>query len=332
MKKIIVLLLMLLLFCSGCRPEEEQLVTIGTEDGGGSGYGVSAKSVLNLSDFYFITQNSTRINNRITLGTPVYVLGESETYTLSDGSQVVLTYDTKGVLHDALYTDFESGKSYGLFDKLVQLGVLRGEADSGDTPSENGDTENHNGGQQTDGGKLPVLSDKTYEKQAFDGGLSLYLDRTAVLTTFGAPNSFAGRFYKKDSYIIDCYRLNDGSTLLLDYGFDRKSLRCAAIKGADGVTKTYLGAWTAQSKPADFVRPRIELNQVTSLSKGTNTQKVYETLGEPAWFEGAASNYRDAYMLSDGSTVYLSYDDGHGKLTDAHQLTVEGKLLKVSLR
>lgn len=313
-------------------------MSVGAEDGGGSGYGVSTKSVLKLSDFYSVTQNSTRDNNLLILGTPVYSLGSSDTYQLEDGSQIVLTYDTKGILSDTLYTSMEDGKSYGLFDILVSLGVLKnsGGSQDGETsdPSEN--TADGEGQQNAPSGQngttLPIFSTKTYSKETFDGGLSLYLDRTAVVTTFGAPNAYAGRTYKKDSYLIDCYRLKDGSTLMLDYGYDRKSLRCAAIQGADGITQGYLGTWSVQSKPADFVRPRIQLNQVTALSKGISPLKVYEKLGEPAWFEGTAKQYKEVYLLPDGSMIYLSYDSAHNQLTDAYQQTVDGKMLKVTLR
>ena len=119
---------------------------------------------------------------------------------------------------------------------------------------------------------------------------------------------------------------------MLDYGYDRKSLRCAAIKGGDGVTSGYLGTWTPQGKPADFVRTKIELGKVTSLRKGANPAKIYGILGEPAWFEGTAADYRDVYVLSDGGHIYLSYSDAHSKLIGAYQVTAEGKLLEVSLR
>ena len=99
MKRICALLAVLLLL-GGCKPAADELISVGTEDGGGSGYGVSVKSVLKLSDFYFITRGSTRDNNTLVLGTPVYTMGESDTYHLEDGSQVVLTYDAKGILED----------------------------------------------------------------------------------------------------------------------------------------------------------------------------------------------------------------------------------------
>ncbi len=334
MKRISVVLIIALLLCSACKPKEDATIRVGSEDGGGSGYGVSVKSVLQLSDFYFITHNSTRTNNLLSLGTPVYSLGSSDTYQLEDGSRVVLTYDSRGILSDTLYTSIEDGKSYGLFDILVSLGVLKNSGgQQNSAPNGTSGSQSAQGGQNSQGDSLtPVFSDQTYKKATFDGGLSLYLDRTAVVTTFGAPNAYAGRTYKKDSYLIDCYRLDDGSTLMLDYGYDRKSLRCAAIQGADGVTQGYLGSWTVQTKPADFVRPRVELNQITALSKGISPRKVYEKLGEPCWFEGNNKDYKEVYLLSDGATVYLIYDPSHTKLTDAQQLTSEGKLLKVTLR
>ena len=331
MKRIWVLALILLL-CAGCAPTDEDTVhSVGTEDGGGSGYGVSVQSVLKLSDFYGVAVGSTRENNQLMLGSPLYSLGTSDTYALTDGSQVVLTYNTTGTLTDTLYTDFESGKSYGLFDYLISIGVLHGTVSDGesDTPvSPDGSTSNGGSGE----GNAPVFSDKLYARAAFDGKLSLYLDRSTVISTIGAPTAFAARQYKADSYIIDHYNLDDGSVLMLDYGYDRKSLRCAAIKGADGVTSGYLGAWAPQSKPADFVREKIELRQVTALTKGTEVAKVYAALGEPAWMEGKVTEYRDVYLLSDGSHVYLSFSDAHSKLEGAYQVTAEGKLIEVSLK
>ena len=87
-------ILCLVLLLTACKPTEDADLRIGTEDGGGSGYGTEVKSVLDLSDFYTVANGSTRENNLLMLGTPFFVLGESDTYTLSDGSQVVLTYDS----------------------------------------------------------------------------------------------------------------------------------------------------------------------------------------------------------------------------------------------
>lgn len=332
MKRIWALALIMLL-CAGCAPTDGDTVhSVGTEDGGGSGYGVSVQSVMKLSDFYGVALGSTRENNRLMLGTPLYSLGSSDTYALSDGSQVVLTYGTTGTLADTLYTDFESGKSYGLFDYLISIGVLHGTVGGGEddnTPTTPDGASPNGGGAE---GNVSVFSDKLYAKAAFDGKLSLYLDRSTVISTIGAPSSFAARQYKTDSYIIDHYNLDDGSVLMLDYGYDRESLRCAAIKGADGVTSGYLGTWAPQDKPADFVRNKVELGQITSLKKGSDPARVYAAVGEPAWMEGKASEYRDVFVLSDGSFAYLSYSDAHSKLEGAYRVTAEGKLIEVSLR
>ena len=151
------------------------------------------------------------------------------------------------------------------------------------------------------------------------------------MAAFGGPSYFLGRSYQKDSYIIDCYKLTDGGVLMLDYGYDRKSLRCAALRDAGGITSAYLGTWSIQTKPADFVRPRLQLSQLTTLSKGSSPEKVYQKVGEPAWFEGTSASYQDAFVLEDGSTVYLSYDAARNKLVSAYQMTVENKRLEVAL-
>lgn len=332
MKRMLPILTIVILMLGGCKPAEDTRLSVGTEDGGGSGYGTSASSVLQLSDFYGVAQSSTRDNNLLILGTPMYSLGQSDTYTLTDGSQIVLTYNDRGTLIDTLYTEFETGKSYSLFDKLVLIGVLQGQSHS---ESGSGSTDELTTPSTDTSGptvsNVPAFSSKTYNRADFDGKLSLYLDRNTVLSTFGYPNSFKGRTYKYDSYIVDCYNLSDGTQLLLDYGYDRTSLRCAAIISG-GMTKTYLGSWAAQSKPADFVRTRISLNSVTTLSKGTAPQKVYESLGEPQWFEGKASDYKEVYMLTDGSYIYLIFDSAHTALTGAYQLKADGTRLEVTLK
>lgn len=348
MKKKWLLFFIIATMClSACHPAEEADVQIGTEDGGGSGYGVSAASALRLSDFYFITKNSTRQDNCLQLGTPFYSMGDSDSYTLEDGSSVTLTYNSQGILQDTLYSDFASGKNYGLFDKLVQLGVMHDAAPNGNTPSTEPNT---NGGAATDGGNsakpqngngnsqsgedAPAkieFSNRLHSIEKF-ASLNLYLDRATVLSTFGNPNYFAARQYKKDLYIIDCYNLTDGGVLMLDYGYDRKSLRCAAKRGADGVSTSYLGQWTVQEKPGDFVRTRIKLNSVTALQKGMTPEAVYQKIGEPGWFEGTNKEYRDVYTLSDDSLIYLSYDASRTALSAAYMQGVDGKVTPVSLR
>ncbi len=333
MKRILAVLLMSMLICAGCAPTQQDTVILsGTEDGGGSGYGIGSQSVMRLSDFYGVSAGSMRDNNLLILGSPRYSLDLSDTYPLSDGSQVVLTYNATGTLVETLYTDFESGKSYDLFDYFISIGVLQGNIAEDDKPNAPSTDTTPDSEQNNAPSSIPVFSSQLYKKENIDGKLSLYLERNTVLTTIGAPSSFSARQYKKDSYIIDCYNLDDGSVLMLDYGYDRKNLRSAAIRGADGVTSGYLGAWSAQSKPADFVRPTVRLNQITSLTKGMSALKVYTALGEPAWFEGKASDYRDVFLLEDGSTVYLSYTDAHSKLSGAYQITAEGKMVQVSLR
>lgn len=333
MKRIVAILLMSIVLCTACAPiEHDKVILMGTEDGGGSGYSVGKQSVMRLSDFYGVTKGSMRDNNLLMLGSPSYSLGSSDTYPLADGSQVVLTYNTTGALSETLYTDFESGKSYDLFSYLISIGVLQGTLESEDKPSAPSTDTKPNGNENKEPADIPVFSSQIYKKANIDGKLSLYLSRNTVLTTIGAPNLFGARQYKKDSYIIDCYNLDDGSVLMLDYGYDRKNLRSAAIRGADGVTSGYLGAWSAQSKPADFVRKTVKLNQITALKKGSSAADIYAMLGEPAWFEGKASNYKDAFLLDDGSTVYLSYTDAHSKLISAQQVTAQGKMMQVALQ
>ena len=321
------LFVLCILLLSSCAPKEEEF-TSGTEDGGGTGYGVSTQSLLKLSDFYFVTKSSTRENNRLSLGSPQYSVGTQDDYTLSDGSRVTLIYNEKGVLQDSTYTEADAKTAYTLFDKLALLGVVR--SSTGNTSS---------GGQTTTTPSKPteektpqgVFSTAVYRRAAFDGTLNLYLSRTSVLSAFGLPTGFTARNYRYDSYILDCYALEDGSTLMLDYGYDRTNLRAAAIRSTDGSVRTYLGTWSAQQKPGDFVRKNVTINQLTALRKGSSPQKVYETVGEPQWFEGNALDYRDAFTLSDGSVVYLVYSDHHTKLASAYRM-LDNKQVTVTLR
>ena len=315
-----------------CAPDETPRA-LGSEDGGGTGYGVTAKSVLRLSDFYGVARSSSRVNNRRMLGSPQVAVGNSDTYTLENGDTVTLDYDAKGVLQDTTFTDRADNVSYTLFDKLVLLGVLRQTADAEKTKPDTKPDDPQQGG-NTPSPTPPdgVFSDKTYDRAAFEQSLSLSLDRATVLSTFGLPNAFAGRTYRKDGYIVDCYSLNDGSTLLLDYGYERGSLRAAALRTTGGTMTTFLGSWSVQAKPADLARPTVSLNQVTGLRLGASPADVYGKIGEPAWFEGTAANYNDAFVMVDGSTVYLQYDKGRTKLTGAYRVTTDGKQLTVGLR
>ncbi len=329
-----VLIIGLCLALCACAPDDAPRA-VGTEDGGGTGYGVTAKSVLKLSDFYGVARSSTRAVNRRSLGSPQTAVGGVDTYTLENGDTVSLEYDEKGILKDTTFTDHAENVSYTLFDKLVLLGVLRqtasdaGKPQGGETP-QSGETPQD--GQQTAPVPEGVFSDKTYERSQFEQSLSLSLDRATVLATIGRPNAFAGRTYRKDSYIVDCYELADGSTLMLDYGFERDSLRAAALRTTGGTMTTFLGSWTVQSKPADLARPTVSLNQVTSLRLGALPADVYGKIGEPAWFEGSAVSYVDAFMMVDGSVIYLQYDKGHAKLTGAWRVTTDGKQVTVGLR
>ncbi len=326
MKRILLFCLVALLVCSGCKPQDETQDTIGTEDGGGLGYGITAKSILRLSDFYFIRRSSARETNLLVLGTPVYSFGNDDTYQLEDKSQIVLSYDKKGVLLDAAYMEFATGNNYSLFELLQSLGIVNSvQTPTTDTPAtDDKPTENQ-------GGALPMFSSKDYTREEFET-LSLFTARNTVLATYGSPSYFVGRDYQKDSYIIDCYLLKDGAMLLIDYGYSRTSLRCAAIKEADGTVEALLGNWTKETKPADLVRARVEEGLVSKLRKKMKPEQVYAVLGEPLWYQGNSSNYQEVYMLSDGSSLYLTYDNGHNALSDVIELKADGTALQVALR
>lgn len=337
MKKILAFLLIALLLLGGCKPPQDEVITSGEEDGGGTGYGAVAKSVLQLSDFFFVVRGSLRSTVMEKIGSAQYSYeknGIYDEYILQDGSEVCLQYSaTTGALQSATYAEGKDAAAGDFFAKLVALGVLKS-AGSGQTTTTPGGGGQTSGGDETPSGQSdPSLrfETKTHRIETFDQSLTLYMERAAVLTAIGLPAGYTTHSYKKDGYIIDYYTLTDGRVLLLDYGYQRQTLRGAVLKNLNGSKTVYLGSDTAQSKPADFARPVQSRAQFEKLKLGMTPETVYRMVGDVHWLEGNATHYKDAYRLNDGSVVYLDFSAKHDKLISASIVGADGQGTALSL-
>ena len=170
----------------------------------------------------------------------------------------------------------------------------------------------------------------SYDKSIFDNSLTIGMSRNSVLDNIGKPNYYSSSNFKNDSYIIDCYVLNDGTTLYLDYGYSREYLRCARTEKS-GIYSAYLGTWSIQSKPGGFTHDLISQTMLDALRKDMVPSTVYSMLGEPHWYEGSSSRYRDAYELIDGTIAYLDFGSAHNKLSTITLLDISGKETLISL-
>ncbi len=339
MKRFVAIFVILLLLLSGCKPADDAPVRLGSEDGGGTGYGSVTGSTLTIDDFFFVVRGALRADIWKQLGSPQYDFADdalNDQYTLSDGSRISLQYNkTAQTLFAATFTDAASGKTTNFFEKLVELGVLRDAGNSTTTPSTpTTPTDPSNGGE----GEIIDLPDdspkfqiKSYDISVFEQSLSLYADRITILTVIGLPSSYASYNYQKDGYILDVYTLTDGRVLYLDYGYGRKTLRGATIKHLNGAKSTFLGTSSPQSRPSDFARPEQTVSQFTSLKAGMTPEQVYRAVGDPHWLEGNAGGYRDAYRLIDGRIVYLNFTSAHNKLASASLYATDGRTTALNL-
>ena len=337
MKKLIAICLALLLL-AGCKPADEAPIRLGSEDGGGTGYGSVAGSTLTVQDFFSVVRGAPRADLWKLLGSPQYDFADdalNDQYTLSDGSRISLQYNkTTQTLFAATYTDAASGKTIDFFEKLVELGVLRDAGSNNTTPS----SPSTPSAPSTEGGEMVDLPDdspkfqkKSHDISIFEQSLSLYADRITILTIIGLPSGYASYNYQKDGYILDVYTLSDGRVLYLDYGYGRKTLRGATIKHLNGAKSVFLGAASPQGRPGDFARPEQTVSQFTALKAGMTAEEVYRTVGDPHWLEGSANNYRDAYRLMDGRIVYLSFSAGHATLSSVSVYGADGRWTALKL-
>lgn len=348
---IVVIILFSLCGCHKPNPKYEYP----KENAGGTGYGASSKSELYIEDFYFLTLGTEKAKVEMLTGNAHYFRDNNKllpVYTLNNGDNISITYDEKNsTITNAEYTFYENQQSENFFNILVELGILKSDK------QESGSEITVVPGIETGGNEdLPsVTPDKTplnpdgnvpsqtvkqgvhfatgmYNFMIVEPALTVNMPRDSILTVVGKPSYYFSHSFSQDSYIIDCYNLNDGSKLYLDYGYERLRLRCAAVY-KNGTYTSILGTpWSAQSKPDGFTRTTVSRNKLNRLSKNTTPAKVYETMGEPSWYEGTRGSYNDIYCLTDGAQAILNFGSAHNKLTTITIKETDGKVTVVDLR
>lgn len=338
-KKWIASLLTAILLCnlSGCKEISDGPMT---EDCGGTGYGVSQKSVLTVQDLYFLRPGVNRSAVAEQLGSSlVNTLAErtTDTYRLADGETLVLTYNINDKITDAVWTD-TAGKKQDFFKYLSDLGILSNyhpdEEEPEETPEEPetlpvpDPQPEEKPTVDTDSG---FFSGKRYSYLMADQILKKGAERETVLSALGRPNSFSSITFAKDSYLIDVYNMEDGSTLYLDYGYARKTLR-AVQKAQEGTVTNYIGTWGQEEKPKGYIRFTRNQSVFNTLKKNAKPSEIYRRFGAPDWLEGSADHYRDAYMLLGGEVYYLDFGPNHTGLTAVVLQKANGKVVNYTLK
>lgn len=111
-------------------------------------------------------------------------------------------------------------------------------------------TDKPDNSQTPGGGHNAVQGDQfasgSYNYILIEPVLGLGVPRSSILSAVGKPSYFFSHSFANDSYIIDCYNLNDGSKLYLDYGYARDNLRSAAIYKNGSYTSVLNAQWTEQ--------------------------------------------------------------------------------------
>lgn len=345
----------------GCQKKDPSS-SYGKENRGGTGYGAPTKSELYIEDFYFLKLGTDKSQVELLVGNAHYCRDNDEllpVYTLANGDTLSLKFDQKdSTTLNAIYTYAENNVSENFFDILVGLGVLKSSGQESDSPITilpgteiDSDTQN-NGGGSTDANtnltpdenpdintqptqKPPqgeLFATGMYNRTIMEAILTPNLPRSTILSIIGKPNYYFSHSFTEDSYIIDCYNLNDGSKIYLDYGYERLNLRCAAVY-KNGTYTSILGTpWSAQIKPSGYTRKTISRSIINKVSKNSSPAKVYSILGEPAWYEGNRGNYNDVYILADGAKVVLNFGSAHNKLTSVSVKEKDGSATVLELR
>ena len=342
MKKIIALLLCLSLAAgiSGCKKEDAALKK---EESAGTGYGTARSASLIEQDLYFLRPQAERAAVEEALGSPqsfVISAQNSCSYRLSKGEELTLTYSEADRLESATYQDAE-GKKWDLFSYLNSIGVMvnynnseepeetEPNEETPDAPTEEIPDEQPQ--QEIPADQGYYFATKRYSYPMAEQILKIGALRETVVSAFGKPNGFSSVDFAKDGYIIDVYLMDDGSTLYLDYGYARTKLRAARVEKGGNVS-SYLGEWGAESKPDGIYRGDRTRHLFNSLKKNAKPSEIYSRFGAPDWLEGSADRYRDAYLLQDGSVIYLDFGAGHSALTAASIVKFDGSIISVQLR
>ena len=339
---------------SGCK---KAVLTKAQEESAGTGYGTTEKSVLTMQDLYFLRPGSNRKAIAAQLGSPLfYALQEqdTDTYRLTGGETLVLTYNYNDKVTAAELTD-TAGKKQDFFLYLNELGIISNyqkeetkEPETPDQPEETPEQPDSIPGQsadhvqpvepeQTPEEETPVkteggyFSAKRYTYEMAEQILKAGVERETVLSAFGKPNSFSSVNFAKDSYLIDVYAMEDGSSLCLDYGYNRMELR--AVQKRSGTTvSNYIGSWGQEEKPEGYIRLTRNQSVFNTLKRNAKPSEIYRRFGAPDWLEGTANHYRDAYMLRGGDIFYLDFGPGHTGLTAIMLQKADGSIVNYTLK
>lgn len=337
----------------GCKRE---LMEKPKEESGGTGYGVTDKSVLTLQDLYILRPGAKRSNVNQLLGSSLsYALEEADRdiYRLTDGETLVLTYNYNNQIIAAELTD-TAGKKQDFFAYLNDLGVIsnyKGENDSSADPEQQPEQQPEQPEQSLPSVELDTesehvkpneqkpaasadsgyFSSKRYTYEMAAQILKLEVERETVVSAFGKPNSFSSVDFAKDGYLIDVYTMEDGSVLYLDYGYERIKLR-AVRKVSGSTTADYLGTWGKEMKPEGYVRFTRNRSVFNTLKRNAKPSEIYRRFGAPDWLEGSSTHYRDAYMLLGGETYYLDFGPNHAGLTAVVLQKEDGSVVNYTLK
>ncbi len=351
-KIVTIVLIMCIVLCS-CKktsPNNEYE----TENAGGTNYGAAQKSELYIEDFHFLTFGTEKSKVELIAGSGHYYQNNNEllpVYTLNNGDSIAITYGEKNnTVTKATYTFSESQITQDFFEMLTGLGIIKSpdqESESQTTiipgteteqtpPSQSSDTPIENNTQ------TPSTNTQTKNEQHFSSGLHNYTiiepslsadtPRSSIISAIGRPSFYFSHTFSADSYIIDCYNLNDGSKLYLDYGFERLRLRCAAIYKNGVYTSVLDTPWSVQTNPEGFTRTTTDRKKLNRLSKNITPAKAYAILGEPSWFEGTRGNYNDIFLLTDGAHAVLNFGSAHNKLSSVSIKETDGKITVIDMK
>lgn len=332
MRKIVAILLCISLAAgfSGCKKEEK---TVAREESGGTGYGTNRSAALIEQDLYFLRPYADRAAVEEALGSPqTFVISaeNSYTYRLSKGEEVTLNYTESDKLESAQYKNAE-GKTQDLFSYFNSIGVMVNYTSGEDIKSEEQLEQENESSQQPEQEQSGYFSNKKYSYAMAEQVLKEGVLRETVVSALGKPNGYDSVDYAKEGYIIDVYRMDDGSILYLDYGYARAKLRAARTEKG-GKVSSYLGKWGAEEKPDGLYRGDRNRHLFNSLKKNSKPSEIYSQFGAPDWLEGTADHYRDAYLLQDGSVLYMDFGDGHSLLTAASIVKYDGGITPIQLR
>lgn len=341
--RLIAALLCVLLLFAGCNRRAAQAEK---EESGGTGYGVSQKSALILQDLYGLRPGTERSVVSAALGSPQTTLmqaSNTDTYKISTGETLVLTYNENSEIKTAVLTD-TAGQKQDFFGYLSSLGILLNyrpsseldedvtapeELPEEETPEKEDAPEETT--PVTDPDDSSYFSTKRYSFDLVEQILQLGVERETVVSALGKPNSYSSVTFEKDSYLIDAYAMEDGSTLYLDYGYTRQKLRAVQqVKG--GAATNYMGEWGQEEKPSGFIRITRNQQVFNTLKKNMKPSEIYRRFGEPDWLEGNSTRYRDAYLLLNGSVFYLDFGPDHSGLTAAVLQKSNGTIVNYTLK